>query len=89
MKENEYISLAEAAKMLDISRIAVYKKVKSGKIKAIKIGRSFAILKDHLQRSLVDVTGSPLKEEEKRGIEKAVRRTVKEYGEVLKRLGKG
>jgi len=88
MEEKEYISLAEAAKILGISRIAVYKKVKKGTIKAIKIGRSFAISKEYLKDNFIDVKGSPLKEEEKRGIEKAVDRTVSEYGEVLKRLVK-
>jgi len=88
MENKEFISLAEAAKILGISRIAVYKKVKSGKIQAIKIGRSFAISKEYFNNNLINITGSPLKEKEKRGIEKAVRKTVEEYGETLKRLGK-
>ena len=88
MEKNEYLSIAEVARLLGISRIAVYKKVKKGTIKSIKIGRSFAISRGYFQDNFVDVKGSPLEEEEKRGIEKAVGRTVTEYGEVLKRLGK-
>jgi len=88
MGENEYISIAQLAKLLGISRIAVYKKVKQGKIKAIKVGRSFAISKEYVNKNLINVSGSPLLEEEKKGIEKAVKRTVEEYGEVLKRLGR-
>jgi excisionase family DNA binding protein len=87
MKQNEYISVAQLAKILGISRIAAYKKIKKGQIKAIKIGRSFAVSKEDV-KNLVDVVGAPLKEEEKTEIDKAVKKTVAEYGEVLKRLGK-
>jgi len=87
MKEREYLSIAQLAKILGISRIAVYKKVKKGKIKAIKIGKAFAIPREYVDRNFVDIAGSSLKEEEKKDIEKSVERTIKEYGEVLKRLG--
>ena len=43
-----YISVAELAKHLGISRIAVFKRIKAGKIKAIKIGRSYAIPRSYL-----------------------------------------
>lgn len=36
----------------------------------------------------IDKIGKPLTNEEKKAIEKAVRKTVREYGEVLKMLGK-
>lgn len=88
MEENEYISIAQLAKILGISRIAVYKRVKKGDIKAIKIGRSFAIPREWLKKNLVSVKGRSLTEEEKKEIEKAVAKTFEEYGEVLKRLGK-
>lgn len=39
----EFLSLAEAARVLGISRISVYKKVKKGQIAAERMGRSFAI----------------------------------------------
>lgn len=40
---NEFLSLPEAAKILGITRIAVFKKVKKNQIKAIRIGRNWAI----------------------------------------------
>jgi len=43
MGKSEYISIAQFAKVLGISRIAIYQKIKKGQIKAIRIGRSFAI----------------------------------------------
>ncbi|KAF0134011.1 MAG: hypothetical protein FD145_953 [Candidatus Saganbacteria bacterium] len=82
--KSEYLSIAELAKILDISRIAVYKRIKKGQIKAHKIGRNYAIPKRYLSK----IVGKELKEEEKRKIEIAVRRTLKEYGEVLRLLGK-
>jgi len=40
-----YMSVAQAAQRLGISRIAVFKKIKKGQMKAQKMGRSYAILK--------------------------------------------
>ena len=44
----QYYSVAEAARILGISRIAVFKKIQKGQMKAQKIGRSYAILKSEL-----------------------------------------
>lgn len=84
MKRNEYITIPQLAKVLGLSRIAVYKKVKKGQIKAIRIGRNFAIPKKYI----ADILGKVLGEEDKREIDSAVKKTVKEYGEVLKLLGR-
>ena len=84
MKKSNYISIAELAKMLGISRIAVYKKVKKGQISAVRIGRSFAIP----NRYLNNILGRELTLKDKREIDNAVKKTVKDYGEVLKLLGK-
>ena len=43
MKKGEYLTIPQLAKILGISRIAVYRKVKKGQIKAVKIGRAYAI----------------------------------------------
>ncbi len=83
-KENQYITIPEIAKILGLSRITVFKKVKKGEIKAIKIGRNYAIQKKFIDELL----GKTLKETEKDEIDSAVRKTVKEYGETLKLLGK-
>ena len=83
MKSQKYLSTAELAKILGISRIAVYKKIKSGKIKAERIGRDFFVNRKDLDAIL----GKKLSAKEKSEIEKAVKKTVKEYGETLKLLG--
>jgi excisionase family DNA binding protein len=84
MKEGTYLTIPQLAKILGITRIAVYKKVVKGHIKAVKIGRNYAIPKKYLG----EVLGGPLGDHDKREIDRAVKRTVKEYGEVLKLLGK-
>ena len=84
MKKSGYMSIQELAAILGISRIAVYKRVKKGEIKAVRIGRSFAIPRKYID----DITGTSLGAKEKNQIDAAVKRTVNEYGEVLKLLGR-
>ncbi|MBI5026973.1 MAG: excisionase family DNA-binding protein [Nitrospirae bacterium] len=84
MEKNKYISISQLAKIIGVSRIAVYKKVKKGQIEAIRIGRSFAIP----QKYIADILGKTLKEKDKREIDKAIKKTIKEYGEVLRLLGR-
>lgn len=84
--KTEYLSIAQAAKILGISRIAVYKKVKKGEIQAIRIGKVFAIPKEYITQKVMRVKGRILSEEEKVKIRKIVDKTINEYGEVLKRL---
>ncbi|MDP3041423.1 MAG: helix-turn-helix domain-containing protein [Candidatus Omnitrophota bacterium] len=83
-KENEYVTIPELAKILGLSRIAVFKKVKKGEIKAIKIGKTYGISRKHVESLLGKVLG----EDEKKEIDLAVKRTVSEYGQTLKLLGK-
>ena len=83
MAVNGFISIKQLADMLGISRIAVYKKVKKGQIKAIRIGRSFAIPRRYID----SILGKTLKESQKKEIDIAVKKTVKEYGDTLKMLG--
>lgn len=39
----KYLSTTELADLLKVSRIAVFKKIRTGKIKAFKIGRNYVI----------------------------------------------
>jgi excisionase family DNA binding protein len=83
MKNGEYLSIPQLAEIMGLSRIAVYKKVKKGEIKATRIGRNYAISKDEL----AGILGETLQDEAKNEIDKAVKKTVREYGEVLRLLG--
>ena len=84
MKNTQFISIQQLASILGISRIAVYKKIKKGQIKAMKIGRNFAIPKKYVDHIL----GRTLSAKDKQDIDKAIKRTVREYGETLKLLGR-
>ena len=84
MKQSKYITIPELAKILGITRIAVYNKVKKGQIKAVKIGRNYAMSRKYVD----DILGTTLSPEAKKEIDKAVKKTVKEYGDVLKLLGR-
>ena len=83
MKKSEYLTIAQLAKILGISRIAVYNKVKKDQIKATKVGKTYIIL----QKDLGSILGRELSQKDKLKITAAVEKTVKEYGEVLKMLG--
>lgn len=76
-------SLPEIGRIFGISRIAVYKQVKSGKIKAVKIGRNYAVSAGEF-RNISGVALAPL---QKAVINRGVEKTVREYGETLKLLG--
>lgn len=84
MKNKKFLSTTEVAKLLGISRIAVFKKIKSGQIKATKRGRNFVV-------SLKDLPGAfgafvgPVQEKE---IKDAVDKAIRQYGEVFRLLGR-
>lgn len=80
--DKKMYSTIEAAKILRLSRIEVFRKIKNGKIKAEKVGRNYVISHDSLMEALGKLIGTSKKEK----IEEAVRRAVKEYGPTFKKL---
>lgn len=85
MVHEKYITIPELAKLLGVSRIAIYKRVKKGQIPAEKIGKTYVIT----DRTIADILGKEVTSRGKKRIDAAVRKTVQEYGEVLKQLAKG
>ena len=83
MDNRGFISTAELAEILGISRVAVHKRIKKGEIRATKVGRNYIIDK----KDLPEIFGETLKDKDKKIIEQAVKKTVKEYGETLQLLG--
>jgi len=83
MGNKEFLTTSELAKLLGISRVAVFKKIKKGEIKAERIGRNFAIRK----KDLGLILGKSLSKKDKLEIEKAVKKLVREYKESLMLLG--
>ena len=84
MSIEKYITIPELAKLLGLSRIAVYQRVKKGQIPATKIGKMYVIT----DKTVAEVLGKKVSEKGKARIDSAVQRTVKEYGDVLKQLSK-
>lgn len=84
MVKEKYITIPQLARLLGLSRIQVYRKVKKGQIPAIRVGRVYVIS----DRDIAYILGEKISRKSKRQVKAAVRKTVQEYGEVLKRLCK-
>ena len=84
MAEQKFITIPQLAKLLGLSRIEVYRKVRKGQIPAIRIGRNYAIS----DRDVAHILGKKMSSKDKSKISAAVKKVVKDYGEVLKRLSK-
>ena len=84
MTTKKYITIPELAKLIGVSRIAIYKRVRKGQIPATKVGNTYVIT----DKTVMEVLGRKVTEKGKARIDAAVHRTVHEYGEVLKQLGK-
>lgn len=78
------LSVMEVAGILNITRQAVLKKIKSGELIARKVGRSYIIRKEDL--SIQD--GGEMTIHKKEVVDEAVKKTIRDYGETLKLLGK-
>ena len=84
MANQRYLTIPELAKLLGVSRIAIYNRVKKGQIPATKVGRTYVIT----DQTIASILSKQVTTRGKRQIDAAVRKTVREYGEVLKLLGK-
>ena len=84
MRKKESITIPELAKLLGVSRIAIYKRVKKGQIPATRIGKTYVIT----DQTIRNILGKELTAARKKRIDAAVHKTVEEYGEVLKKLGR-
>ncbi len=84
MAIEKYITIPELARLLGVSRIAIYNRVRKGQIPATKIGRTYVIT----DRTVVDILGKEVTKRGKQRIDAAVQKIVRDYGEALKKLGK-
>jgi excisionase family DNA binding protein len=82
METVEYITLPQLAELLGISRIAVFKKVKKNQIKAIRIGKNYAIEKSQVN----SILGKELNSEDKLLINNVLNRLIQEQRELFKLL---
>jgi excisionase family DNA binding protein len=84
MPTERYLTIPELARRLGVSRVTVYNWVRKGIIPAAKAGRNYIIT----DKALNEIFGENISPERKSQIEAAVKRTVQEYGEILKRLSR-
>lgn len=84
MDTQRLLSTAQAAHLLGVSRVAVFKQIKQGKIRATRVGRKYVIRAEDLPV----IVGGDLTIREKRRIDAAIDRAVREYGETLRLLGR-
>jgi len=84
MSDKRYVTIPELARLLGVSRIAIYNRVKKGQIPATRIGRTYVIT----DQTVAYILGKEVTRRGKSRIDAAVRKTVQEYGEVLKQLSK-
>lgn len=82
-KDKEFYSVPEVAKILGVSRIAIFKKIKKGEIKAERIGRNYAIESSELAH----IFGKKISAQDKKELDKAIRKVFKDYSETLRLLG--
>lgn len=80
--KKQYYTIPEVAEFLNISRVAVFNRIKKGQIKAEKIGRNYAIHRDNIPV----ISGKELDKETKEKILEGVSKVFNEYGEALEML---
>lgn len=76
------LTILEVAKKLGVSRVTIFNRIKTGKIPALKKGKMYLIKEEDVP-SLVSQQVTP---GEKETIDKAVEKSMHEYGEALKKL---
>ena len=84
MAKQKYITIPQLAKLLGLSRIEVYRRVRKGQIPAIRIGRNYAIS----DRDVAQILGETMSSKAKKEVKTACKKVVREYGEVLKKLSR-
>jgi excisionase family DNA binding protein len=77
-------SVKEVAELMGVSRITVFRWIKSGKVKADMVAGSYIIRADDLPHHLL----GGLSEEKKETIRKVVTQAIEEYGETFRALAR-
>ena len=84
MAATKFLTIPQLAARLGLSRVAVYKKVKQGQIKAEKVGRVYAISAGEAN----SVISGKATAADRKFLRKTVRKAVRQYGPVLEWLSK-
>lgn len=82
--DKKYYSTIEAGRILHLSRVAVLKRIKSGKLKAERVGKNYIVSNETVMEAL----GKSIGKEKKDKIEHAVKKATEQYKTTFKLLGK-
>lgn len=80
--KKEFYTVKELADILNISRVAVFKKIQNRQIKAEKAGRTYIIHREQIK----EIIGGEITDKIKEEIKKSVAKVIEEYGDTLKML---
>lgn len=86
LKDKLFFTTAEVASLLKVSRITIFQKIKNGSLKAKKFGRNYLIPRKEIEQLVVNK--GKLTENEKKEIKESIDRSIKEYGEAIRMLGR-
>lgn len=82
MQPKNYLTIPEFAEKIGLSRSQVFRRVKAGLVKAEKAGKIHLIPIDELYKITGEVT-----QQDRHLIAHGVKKTLKDYGSVIKDLG--
>lgn len=78
-----FLSVSEVSKKIGLSRMQVIRQIREGRILAHRVGRSYAIPEEGLPGIYRKIS-----ETERKRVDQAVLRVLKEYEDVIRRLGR-
>lgn len=81
---NRVYSTTEAGKVLGISRIAVFNRIRAGTLEAQRAGRNYVIAHEALERAL----GQSLSPADRKEIDASVKLAISDFGEAFKKLAR-
>ncbi|MDO8599504.1 MAG: helix-turn-helix domain-containing protein [bacterium] len=84
MSSKDFISIAELAALLGVSRVAVLKRVRRGGIPALRVGRAYRIARTNIP----DILGTAVSHLRRQALEHAAERALREYRETFELLGR-
>ena len=84
LNNKTHYTVKEIAEILDISRVAVFNKIKNKQIRAEMVGKTYIVDAHELR----GIWANELDDKQKEKIEESVARFVKEYGPTLRLLGR-
>ena len=78
MKKQNYFTIPQAAKELGISRVTMFRRVKSKKVRCIRVGKLYLIPKSEILK--------PVNSLERKRLDQVIAKVMKDYKETLDKL---